>query len=112
MNSKRIKQLRDRIASCNEPDSGHSFNMSRMTHSCGSPACLGGHCADLAGERQRLPGWSWRVLQRYLDIDTVAAQNLYFGMFSPKNLADITTAEAIAALDELRETGKVEKRVR
>ena len=104
MNQSNLAALIQRLESCRQVKLGkdslylphvnnrQSFNMLSAHFSCGSPACIAGHCADLLGN----PDTSHMEtpIMNYLDIDWHDAQTLCLGRFTDKLMEDITPADA------------------
>lgn len=85
-----------------EPFGEDAFNMSLAQFDCGSPACIAGHAADLAGERWKSK--SYRMsLAEFLGVNRRIANDLWTGKFANKPAYGITPQDAIAYLETLRE---------
>lgn len=79
----------------------------RSGHSCGTVACIGGHCAALLGHDPDSVGVRWAT-ERWLEVDSETAEDLCF----PRRQvwSQITLEEVDDVLRTLGETGRVEWR--
>ena len=110
MNRENIKKL---IGALEE---SKTYDQARWCHTCGSPACIAGHAAALAGATDMGNG-RCAVDGRTVFIDDTAIgwtgldNRQSADLFSPipfGNLSEATKADAIATLEHLLETGEVD----
>ena len=109
MNVERVKQLAEHMRGL-PPE---RYNQRCFVHSCGTPACIAGHAAHLAGE---FPGRKtppdvfdlrvYNAASRWLGLGFKHTDDLFraypFDRYEPTNI------EAANVLDILAETGKVD----
>ena len=117
MNIENWKLLRDAVAHSIE------FDMTDFFHTCGTPACLVGHAAALmipedsivgiAGEklaldhRLRLVHVGDHYLTNWLGIQSTKLSGFMMGLWSQKDLKDITQQDALEWLDECIAKGRM-----
>jgi len=118
MNIKNARRLRERLIDSDNPvgfDMGDWFShndeplnfepcvMDAVTnHACGTVACIAGHAAILSWQDKKSVKDNVRdTAASFLGLDRLSAQRLFLGMWSRKNMVDITIEEAITQLDRL-----------
>lgn len=114
MNKENIQQLIDVLKS-EEGLKGVTFDMSRYygeDEVCGTVACIAGHAALLAdrlfGFTPHRAGAAYYIAKSWLDISQDQADRLFYALNFPGSIYDVTKAQAVAALEHLRDTGEVD----
>lgn len=113
MNKENIQQVIDVLKS-EEGLEGVTFDMATFygeDEVCGTVACIAGHAALLADPNAFTPRRArpaYDIARSWLDISVEQADKLFYALNFPGSIFDITKAQAIAALEHLRDTGEVD----
>lgn len=95
-----------RVAEAIERAPDEAFDMSDYGHGCGTPACIAGFAAQIAGENP--PHYVESFAREVLDLTYRESEVLFCGQVSVSLLEGVSRFDAVALLRNAAKTGKID----